>query len=149
MLQVWSAEKFSNQQRWDSSRACRDRVLEDRIGQLLDEPDRTLLRLDAHGITRRALGSYFGKSAGSISRRVSTLRRRIQTPLVRSLIDPRCPLSELDQRIAARSLVSRTPIKRLAHQEQLSIWQLQQRLLHAQGALRALAAARRSTRLAR
>lgn len=149
MLQVWSVDRFSSSLRWDSSKTHRDRADEERIAQLLDEPDRTLLRLEAQGITRRALGSYFGKSAGSISRRVNTLRRRIQSPLVRSLLDPRCPLSDIEKRLAARSLVSKTPLKKIAVQEKVSLWQLKQRLLKAQGMLRALASARRASLLAR
>src|SRR5688572_8083891 len=72
----------------------------DRRMKLLADPDRLLLRMAlVHRLSHREIGDALGLSPGNVCRRLRRLQLRLCDPLVASLCDPKCPLSDEYRRI--------------------------------------------------
>ncbi len=102
--------------------------------QLLDEPDRTLLRMAIKSqMTVREIALVHGRNHGSIARRVRLIKRRLCDPIVVALLDERCPLSRIDREVALDHYLRSRPVACIIRQRQLSRREIARSLDHVRG----------------
>src|SRR5262249_25473814 len=101
---------------------------------LLGRDDQILLELSIRGGARnRQIGRLLNRSAGSVSRRLHRLGRRLHDPLVLALLHPGCPLEADYRQIGVERFLCGKPMPELAAKHQLTCAKLRSILLLIRG----------------
>jgi hypothetical protein len=107
----------------------------------LCDKDRLLIELTLHsGITTRQLAVALNRSPGHVSRRLRSIMKRLDDPLVRSLTGPGCTLPVQHQQVGIGRFLHRSSIKQLMQQHDLSRQQITQMLEYIRGWHRGMSA---------
>lgn len=89
--------------------------------KFLEPADRKLLEITYEGrLTRREVGMVMGLDAGSVTRRVNTLLGRLDTPIVRALVEDGDFLPELHREVALAFFLHRRSIRWISRELDLS-----------------------------
>ena len=105
-----------------------------RRGRYLAEPDRRLLTLALkHRLSVREIAPLVGLNHGSVARRVQQLKRKLCDPLIVSLVDPRCPLAQLDRELALDHHLRGRSQRSIALLHNLPPREVRRRLLYVRG----------------
>lgn len=94
-----------------------------RIRQL-NAKDRTLVELHFAGATTRSAGRAVGMSPGCVSRRVTTLLKRLKHPIVDRLQDEFCPLPIEHRVVGVEHFMLGRPLRWIAEHHQLDYRQV-------------------------
>lgn len=109
-----------------------------RVWKWLDEPDRLILELAAHGVSHRLIGRAVNLSGGTVTRRLAMLHRVIVSPDTQCLISPFCPLSdEIRQVILLKHLSHRT-VPQIAAALGITQGRVRHHIRYAKGVVRGL-----------
>ncbi|MEO6435881.1 MAG: hypothetical protein ABIP55_08980 [Tepidisphaeraceae bacterium] len=89
--------------------------------ELLRADDRLILELGMRGGTsHRRIGQLLGRTAGSVSRHLARLSRRLHDPVVLTLLHPACPLEGEFRQIGVERLLVGMSVAELAEKHELS-----------------------------
>ncbi|MDB5324859.1 MAG: hypothetical protein JWM57_428 [Phycisphaerales bacterium] len=103
----------------------------------LKEADRTILEMVEKGLSHRLIGQAIGLNAGTVSRRISLIKARLQSPLARCALDPLTPLSADIRQSAVLHAVTGMSLREVARHRRLSIIAVTDHVRFAQGVARA------------
>lgn len=100
----------------------------------LDPADRKLLEVTLHGrLTRREAGMMLGMDAGTVTRRIHTLLRRLNTRMVMALADDGDLLPELHREVGLAFFLHKWSVRRIAQQFGLSEYMVRRMLAYVRG----------------
>ena len=89
---------------------------------LLDEDDRTILELSLRvGASVRQIARALKRPAGSVSRKLRGLGRRLHDPLVLALCHPECPLDPQYRQIGVERFLCRRNAAELARRHEMPV----------------------------
>ena len=129
---------FSNQYLDDRFSADAQRALGDdailRLLPYLRDEDRILMELSfrAH-LPRQEVGRILGVPAGTITRRIQRLQRRLHNPIARALLETACPLSREHRQVALDYYLQGLNLKQLTDKHHLSAYVVREILSYAKG----------------
>jgi hypothetical protein len=118
------------------------RALRRTLARYLSRADLLILDMADAGATHRVIGHRVGLSAGTITRRLGALHRRLCDPSTHALLDPACPLADDLRKLAIQHLLLGVSLRRLADLNRLPLDAVRTRMQYAQGVLRAASARR-------
>jgi DNA-directed RNA polymerase specialized sigma24 family protein len=108
----------------------------------LREQDRTLLELVEKGLSHRLIGQAIGINAGTVSRRLVTLRNRLASPLGKLALDPTTPLPAESRESLLLHAVAGLSLRETARTRRLPLGAVTDQVRYAQGLARGLGARR-------
>jgi len=101
---------------------------------LLDDRDRLLVELALrNGASNRQLGRVLGIPAGTVSRRLRRLLRRLHEPIVAALTEPSINLPPEYRQLGIEHFVRGLTSGQLADLHQMNVRRVQQMLTHLRG----------------
>src|SRR5687768_9932008 len=110
-----------------------------RLLPYLREKDRILMELTfrAH-LPRQEVGRLLGVPAGTVTRRIQRMQRRLHDPLVRALLETHCPLTRADRQVALDHFLQGLSVKQLTDKHQMNGYVVREILSYARGWFRGL-----------
>ena len=111
MLELWNNADIPD---GAQLRTLRARPLDRAALQWLEDTDRAILELAEQGVAHRVIGRAVNLNAGSVCRRLSQLRGRLASPVVRVLLSPKCPVPDTPRKIALLHLLTGFSIPKIA-----------------------------------
>ncbi|HEY7120256.1 MAG TPA: hypothetical protein VH475_26950 [Tepidisphaeraceae bacterium] len=100
----------------------------------LNPADRKLLEIESSGsLMWRQLAALLGRDVGSVTRRIGTLRRRLNDPLVIALVEEGKLLPEFHREVGLAYFLRREPVARIAREMGLSKYETRRIVMYVRG----------------
>lgn len=113
---------------------------------MLREPDRTLFKLMLSGnVSHRQIARMLQVPAGTVTRRIRRLANRLHDPIVVTLADAHCPLSEEYRQLGLEHFLQAQSVPKLADLHRMSQKQVRDILSFLRGWHKGLTLARGSS----
>ena len=132
MQQVFDINELSVDRRQLSAPGLR----KSRAWRYLSEADRTLLELSERGLSCRLIGQAVGLNAGTVTRRLATIKARLASPLARFALDPTTALPEAARDVSLQYAITGLRPAAIARALNMSAAQVRDHLSFAQGVMR-------------
>ena len=102
--------------------------------QFLEPADRKLLEITLRGrLSRREAGAMLGMDAGTVTRRIHTLLRRLNTRIVGALVEEGELLPEMHREVGLAFFLHKRSQKRIAREFGLSEYMVRRMLAYIRG----------------
>ena len=117
----------------DALRAQWSDTLRDRARHL-GQSDRLLVELYfRHALSYQKIGQTLGRSRGTVHRRLAAVVRRLKSPLVAAVLEPKCPLPQHLRELGVRRFLRDESIRDLAKDYNVTRHQMQRQLQQLEG----------------
>ena len=102
--------------------------------EFLDPADRKLLEITLRGrLSRREAGAMLGMDAGTVTRRIHTLLRRLNTRIVGALVEDGELLPEMHREVGLAFFLHKRSQKRIAREFGLSEYMVRRMIAYIRG----------------
>lgn len=108
----------------------------------LRESDRTILEMIEKGLSHRLIAQAVGLNAGTVSRRISLVKTRLQSPMAKLALDPTSPLPTTHRESALLHAVTGMSLREVARTRRVPLSAVTDHIRYAQGVARGMAARR-------